>query len=73
MLLRKRFDSALARQAEGWRRKEEIAIQKKIDAAQEDYILGLYFYKMYTPPCSWKTARAARTEFGLMGSEAAKL
>jgi hypothetical protein len=41
----KRFDSALTRQAEGWRRKEEIAMQKKIDAAQEDYIVGLYFYK----------------------------
>jgi hypothetical protein len=70
---RKRFDSTLARQAEGRRRKEEIAMQKKIDAAQEDYIVGLYFYKMYTSPCCWKTVHAARTEYGLLGSEAAKL
>jgi hypothetical protein len=48
-------------------------MQKKIDAAQEDYIVGLYFYKMYTSPHCWKTVRAARTEFGLLGSEAAKL
>jgi hypothetical protein len=70
---RKRFDSALVRQAEGRRRKEEIAMQKKIDAAQEDYIVGLYFYEMYTSPHCWKTVRAAITEFGLLGSEAAKL
>jgi hypothetical protein len=69
----KRIDSALALQAEGRRRKEEIAMQKKIDAAQEDYIVGLYFYQMYTSPCCWKTVPAARTEFGLLGSEAAKL
>ncbi len=69
----KRFHSALARQAEGRRRKEEIAMQRKIDAAQEHYIVGLYFYKMYTSPRCWETVRAARTEFGLLGSEAAKL
>ncbi len=38
---RKRFDEALTRQAEERRKKEESAMHKKIDASQEDYIVGL--------------------------------
>ena len=69
----KRFDSALARQAEGRRKKEEIAMQKKLDAAQEDYIVGLYFCEMYSSPCCWRTVEDARTELSKLTSETAKL
>ncbi len=48
-------------------------MRKKIDAAQENYIVGLYFYEQYLSPCCWKSEREARKQFALLGSEAAKL
>jgi hypothetical protein len=43
----RRFDDALAQYAKGQREKEELAMQKKIDASREEYIVGVYFYEMY--------------------------
>jgi hypothetical protein len=47
MATQKRFDDALLQYAEGQREKEELAMQKKIDASREDYIFGVYSYEMY--------------------------
>jgi hypothetical protein len=70
---RRRFDDALERYAVVRREKEELAMQKKIDASREEYIVGIYFYEMYHSERCWKTKRVARAQFGLLGSEAARL
>jgi hypothetical protein len=41
---RKKFDEALAAQREASHQKEEIALQKKLDQTQGDYIVAIYFY-----------------------------
>jgi hypothetical protein len=71
--IRRRFDDALARYAEGRREKEELAMQKKIDSSREEYIVGVYFYEMYHSDRCWKTKRVARAQFGVLSSEAARL
>ena len=71
--IRRRFDDALARYAEGRREKEELAMQKKIDASREEYIVGVYFYEIYHSDRCWKTKRGARAQFGVLSSEAARL
>lgn len=38
---RRRFGDALTRYAEKQWEKEELAIQKKIDASREEYIIGV--------------------------------
>jgi hypothetical protein len=69
----KRFDDALLQYAEGRREKEELAMQKKIEASREDYIIGMYFYEMYHSDRCYKTARVAKAQFGMLGSDAARL
>ena len=71
--IRRRIDDALARYAEGRREKEELAMQKKIDASREEYIVGVYFYEMYYSDRCWKNKRVARAQFGVLSSEAARL
>jgi hypothetical protein len=71
--IRRRFDDALARYAEGRREKEELAMQKKIDASREEYIVGVYFYEMYHSDRCWKNKIVARAQFGVLSSEAARL
>ncbi len=44
---RKKFDEALAAQQEASHQKEEIALQKKLDQMQGDYIGAIYFYEQY--------------------------
>ena len=70
--IRRRFDNALACYAEGQREKEELAMQKKIDASREEYIVGGYFYEMCHFDRCWKTKRVARAQFGVLSSEAAR-
>jgi hypothetical protein len=69
----KRFDDALPRYAEGRREKEELAMQKNIEASREDYIIGVYLYEMHHSDRCWKTARVTNPQFGMLGSEAARL
>ena len=49
----RRFDDALVHYAEGRQEKEELAMQKKIDASREEYIVGVYFYEMYHSDRCW--------------------
>ena len=44
---RKSFDDALAVQREACHQQEEIALQKKLDKMQGDYIIAIYFYEQY--------------------------
>jgi hypothetical protein len=48
-------------------------MRKKIDATQEDYIVGLYFYEQYLSPNCWGNEKEAKNQFALLGSEVAKL
>jgi hypothetical protein len=73
LAMQKRFDDALSQYAEGQREKEELAMQKKIEASREAYIVGVYFYEMYHSNRCWKTVRVAKAQFGMLGSEPARL
>ncbi len=53
--LRKSFDDALSVQHEACRQKEEIALQKKLDQMQGDYIIAIYFYEQYHSLRCWWT------------------
>jgi hypothetical protein len=44
---RKKFNEALAAQQEASHQKEEIALQKKLDQTQGDYIVANFFYEQY--------------------------
>jgi len=66
---RKRFDEALASQREASRQKEEIALQKKLDQTQGDYIVAIYFYEQYHSSRCWLTIMKADENYKKLGSE----
>mmetsp|Transcript_2794 Transcript_2794/g.6052 ORF Transcript_2794/g.6052 Transcript_2794/m.6052 type:complete len:128 (-) Transcript_2794:57-440(-) len=47
----KRFDNALKAQREARCKKEEIALKKRLDAMQEEYIVAIYFHEQYNSQC----------------------
>jgi hypothetical protein len=71
--LRKKFDEALAAQQEARRRKEEIALQKKLDQMQGDYIVAIYFYEQYHSSQCWLTIIKADEIYKKLGSEGKQL
>ena len=67
---RKRFDEALASQREARCRKEKIALQKKLDQTQGDYIVAIYFYEQYHSSRFWLTTiMKADENYKKLGSE----
>ena len=70
---RKRFDEALASQREASRRKEEIALQKKLDQMQGDYIVAIYFYEQYHSSRCWLTIMKADENYKKLGSKGKRL
>ena len=68
-----RFDVALQNQFDKRRRKEEIAQEKKIAIAEEDYIVAVYCFEQYFSPRCWLTVIRAREVYRDLGSEAARL
>jgi hypothetical protein len=70
---RKSFDDALAAQREARRQKEEIALQKKLDIMQGDYIIAIYFYEQYHSPRCWRTIKDAYNNYKKMGSEGLRM
>ena len=64
------FDAALRRQEELKRKKEEIALEHKLDKAKERYIESIYFYEQYHSPRCWSTAEMATREYDKLPSEA---
>jgi hypothetical protein len=67
------FDEALRRQEKIKRKKEEIALEKKLDSAKEKYIDSIYFYEQYHSPRCWLTEEVARKEYNKLPSEAQKI
>ncbi len=70
---RKKFDEALAAQQEASRQKEEIALQKKWDQTQGDYIVAIYFYEQYHSSWCWLTIIKADENYKKLGSEGKQL
>jgi hypothetical protein len=53
--LQKSFDDALEAQQEAHCQKEEIALHKKLEQMQGDYITVIYFYVQYHLSRCWRT------------------
>ncbi len=53
------FTAALKRQDAACRIKEEIALQQKLDATQEDYIVAIYFWEQFHSPWCWSNISMA--------------
>ena len=60
---RKDFQRSLKRQREVKRKKKKIAQEKKLEAAQKDFITASYFWQQYDSPRCWKTAEEAMDNF----------
>ncbi len=56
---RKSFGDALSVQREACHQQEEIALQKKLDQTQGDYIIAIYFYGQYDSSRCWRTLNNA--------------
>ena len=48
-------------------------MEKKLDEAQEDFIVALYFHEQYNSHRCWRTVEVAQQEYSGIGSQAAKL
>lgn len=48
---RREFNAALEWQDAARCRKEEIALQRKLDSTQEEYIVAIYFWEQFHSPC----------------------
>ncbi len=70
---RKRFDDALKSQKEARRKKEEIALQKKLDNTQEEYIIAIYFFEQYHSQWAWMTVKEATEIYSRLPNEAQQL
>jgi hypothetical protein len=70
---RNKFDEALAAQQEASRQKEEIALQKKLDQTQGDYIVAIYFYEQYHLSWCWLTIIKADENYKKLGSDGKQL
>jgi histone acetyltransferase (RNA polymerase elongator complex component) len=60
--MKKWYDDALEQQRAARQRKEEIAMEHKLDKAKEDYINAIYFYEQYHSKRCWLTVEQARLE-----------
>ena len=60
---RKDFQRSLKRQREVKRKKKKVAQEKKLEAAQKDFITASYFWQQYDSPRCWKTAEEAMDNF----------
>jgi hypothetical protein len=70
---RKSFDDELAAQREARRQKEVIALQKKLDKMQGDYINAIYFYEQYHSPRCWQAIEDADNNYKKLGSKGKRL
>ena len=69
---KRQFQIDLKKQFETKRRKEEIALEKKIELAREDYIDALYLFEQYHSPRRWKTEAEAVSIYNQLKSESAR-
>ena len=66
-------EKALFEQWETKRRRGEIAREKKIGAAKEEYILALYYHEKHASAACWKTINQVDQELERLHSVSAKL
>ena len=70
---KKQFQAYLKCQFDKRRIKEEVAMQKKLDMAQEDYMEAVLLYDQYHSERCWLTGRVAREVYSQLKSESARL
>ena len=70
---RKAFDDALEKQGEAARRKEEIKLERQLEAAQSEFIVAIYFHEQYNSPHCWRTVDEATAQYNKLTSKAKKL
>ena len=70
---RKWFDDAMKNQREKRQRVEEIAMERKLDAAMENFIVAIYFWEQYDSPRCWKTVDKATSIYRKLKTPTAKL
>ena len=70
---RKEFQAHLKKQFDKRRIKEEMAMQKKLELAQEDYMEAVILYEQYHSDRCWLTGKVAREVYGQLNSESARL
>ena len=70
---KKNYDIALERQKAATRRRREIIFEKKLEEAEEDYIVPIYFHKQYHSQRCWSTIAIAKETYKKLKSESARL
>ena len=70
---RKYFDESLAAQAEASRRKEEIALERQLEGARDEYIVAIYLLEQFNSPRCWRTIKRAEYYYKRLKSETARL
>lgn len=70
---RRQFDSALKEQDDARRRKEEIALERKLNEAQSEFIVAIYFHEQFHSPRCWRTVEEAGENFSALESEGQRL
>jgi hypothetical protein len=71
--IRKAEKTALDKQREAKKKKQEFLRQKKVAAVQREYANAVTYIDMYYSPACWKTMSQARKEFSKLRSKTAKL
>jgi hypothetical protein len=63
------YNDAIDHQKMSARWDEEIMMEKKLEKAQEDFIVVLYFHEQYELPHYWNTVAVARQKFAKIKSQ----
>jgi len=71
--MRKAHDDDLKIMNEEKSRKAEIAMEKKLDETQKEYIDAIECYEQYHSPRCWMTVEDAKNIYNALGSESARL
>ena len=70
---KKNYDVALERQKAATRRRREIIFENKLEEAEEDYIVAVYFHEQYHSQHCWSTIVIAKETYKKLKSESARL
>ena len=70
---KKNYDEALVIQREAKREKEEIALQHKLNKAEDQLIEATYYYEQYHSPRCWRTKAVATREFKALPNKTQKM
>ena len=65
----KNYDVALKRQKAATRRRREIIFEKKLEEAEDDYIVAIYFHEQYNSKRCWDNVEKAKDVYRRLKSE----